>query len=101
MPSRNQGSALAAFDASSDPGGLGNVDFTPAISHHQRYYDVLSYQLREMVDFRKMRRYDRRQRFIEWQSYKPPYARTRSPAFDFLAALAEYEQRLGVFTAEG
>ena len=73
----------------------GNPDFTPPIEGNRAYYRVLKYQMRELVELRKLG-YSRSQGKVWWMSYKE---NRREPftTQDFLAGLTEYQTRLGAW----
>lgn len=61
------------------------------------YRSLLWYKMREMVDLRKLREYDRDAQSLVWVGYaskRRPAPRTRFKVLDFLAGLAEYRSRL-------
>lgn len=58
-------------------------------------HDTLKYQMREMVDLRKLR-YSREKKAVYWENHDTG-AQTKMPVLDFLAGLAEYEYRLGAW----
>lgn len=68
------------------------------------YRSLLWYKMREMVDLRKIREYDRDAQSLLWVGYESrrrPTVRTRFKVLDFLAGLAEYRARLGQWPEEG
>lgn len=71
---------------------VNDVDFTGPVHGHRDYHGVLKYQMREMVDLRKLE-YDRGSRTVWWWSYKDS-TRTPLPADVFVERLDEYRQRL-------
>ncbi|MCA1812220.1 MAG: hypothetical protein ABR562_01400 [Thermoplasmatota archaeon] len=66
------------------------------LESYARYHKILSYQLREMIDLRKLR-YNAEQRLVGWESYKEPYETTWLGIQDWEAAYAEYSWRLKLF----
>lgn len=71
----------------------GNLKIAATTTGARNYYRVLRYQMRELVDFRKLE-YDRSRQLIWWHSYKDG-ARTRFPVLEFKARMAAYQWRLG------
>ncbi|MEK6986181.1 MAG: hypothetical protein AABX89_07355 [Candidatus Thermoplasmatota archaeon] len=62
------------------------------------YAKILQYQLRELVDLRKID-YSRDQKTVWWNSYKDNQ-RTKFTVGDFLLGLTEYEHRLGPWSQD-
>jgi hypothetical protein len=77
----------------------GNLHVTPVIEGHRSYYSVLRYQMRELVDLRKLS-YSRREGRVWWMSYKDS-SRQAFTVQDFLSGLAEYQARLQVWMEGG
>lgn len=71
----------------------GNVDVLGVRVGVPAYFKILRYQMRELVDFRKIT-YARGARDIHWNDYATK-RRTRIAVGDFLLGLKEYELRLG------
>lgn len=62
------------------------------------YRSLLWYKMREMVDLRKIRDYDRASQSLVWVGYESrrrPQVHQKFAVIDFLAGLAEYRSRLG------
>lgn len=71
----------------------GNVKVRAVRQGSKAYYSMLRYQMRELVDVRKMHYKPTTDR-IEWWSYHDNQ-REVMPVLDFLAGMAEYSARLG------
>ncbi|MFO1534843.1 MAG: hypothetical protein ABR586_04195, partial [Thermoplasmatota archaeon] len=69
------------------------------IEGFERYHKILGYQVRELLDLRKLR-YDRTGSRVGWESYKEPYDTTWMPVRDWFLAFEEYCARLRVFNGE-
>ena len=89
-----RGATRLRIDAS-----IGKVDFQPMVVGAAAYQARLKYQTREMVDVRKIDNYDRTRQTLDWMAYDKP-VRERFNVLDFMAGLAEYQYRLGVFGAD-
>lgn len=78
-----------------------NPWFGRRVEGFQAYYRTLRYQMREMVDFRKLD-YDRKTQNVWWKSYKDN-SRTKMTVPEFMGGLLEYQERLGAHqgVAEG
>jgi hypothetical protein len=61
-----------------------------------RYHKILGYQVREMIDLRKLH-YDASQQLVGWESYKDDHLVTWMPVKEWLAAYTEYCWRLKLF----
>lgn len=66
----------------------------PAVGRPE-YWRGLAYQMRELVDLRKMT-YDRPRQLVYWKSYRHN-TRTKSRVFDFKWALREHSLRTGAW----
>lgn len=87
--------AASRFRIDAQPGPR-SLDVSGVMVGAWSYYGVLKYQMRQIVDLRKID-YSRERREVRWISYKPPYPRQRFTVNDFLAGLLEYQVRLGAF----
>lgn len=65
------------------------------VSGASSYIAVLAYQLRELVDVRKMH-YDRARQLVYWDSYRDN-TRTKMAVLEFQNGLADYQARLGAW----
>lgn len=68
------------------------------------YRSLLWYKMREMVDLRKIKSYDRSSATLTWVGYasrRRPTVRQQFGVVEFLAGLAEYRSRLGQWPEEG
>ena len=70
----------------------GSLDIGSLVTGAPAYFKVLRYQIRELIDFRKLD-YSRDRQMVWWRSYKDP-SREAFTVNDFLAGLAEYRWRL-------
>jgi len=75
----------------------GNLHVTPAIVGVRPYYAILRYQMRELVDLRKLD-YSREKRVVYWHDYREN-VRHGMTVDHFLDGLVEYHMRLGTWTA--
>ncbi len=73
----------------------GNVRVHTPLVGTKAYYRVLRYQMRELVDLRKLE-YSRDAKTVWWKSYHEN-RREKFALNDFLAGLAEYKWRLGAW----
>lgn len=80
--------------------GRGNVLFLPWKQGRREYYRVLKYQMREMVDLRKMV-YNGPKRTVYWRDYKTGRAGSAMLDLAFKEALQEYRTRLGAWQKGG
>lgn len=71
----------------------GNLKVGSVITGHLPYYSVLRYQMRELVDLRKVD-YSREKQTVNWISYKDN-TRTKHTVHEFMAGMFEYQMRLG------
>jgi hypothetical protein len=71
----------------------------PVIEGFSCYHKTLSYQVRELLDLKKLR-YDRAASLVGWESYKEPYETTWLPVRQWFLAFEEYCARLRVFNEE-
>lgn len=76
----------------------GNLDVTGVRIGVQAYWKILQYQMRELVDLRKLD-YDRDKQLVYWKSYRDGQ-RQKMTAGDFVCGLYEYRNRLGVWGAK-
>ncbi|MHB8632753.1 MAG: hypothetical protein ACYDBQ_02130 [Thermoplasmatota archaeon] len=74
----------------------GNLHIQPWVTGMGEYYRTLRYQMRELVDFRKLD-YSRDACLVWWMSYKEN-RREKMTCKEFLDGLIEYETRLGSWT---
>lgn len=70
----------------------GNPQFSHPIEGRAAYHPVLKYQMRELVDLRKIE-YSRDTRTLYWKSYKDN-TRQKFTVTEFCAGIAEYRYRL-------
>jgi hypothetical protein len=77
----------------------GNVHITPTIEGYRPYYKILRYQMRELVDLRKIT-YSRTQGKVWWMSYKDN-SQQEFTVEEFLAGLTEYQARLQAWMKGG
>lgn len=73
----------------------GNVRFDPILTGTKRYWRVLKYQMRELVDLRKLE-YSRDQQVVWWKSYNDN-RRTKMTVGDWICRYWEYKNRLGAW----
>jgi hypothetical protein len=71
----------------------GNLKVQSPVVGAAEYYRVLRYQMRELVDFKKLD-YSRDRQMVWWMSYKDN-RRQQMTVLHFLAGLKEYQVRLG------
>lgn len=71
----------------------GNFNASGPFVGHTEYFKILRYQVRELVDLRKLD-YPRGSEYVWWKDYKNN-RRTRMEVSDFQGAMGEYEYRLG------
>jgi hypothetical protein len=76
-----------------------SIYVSPLMEGYSSYQQILSYQVRELVDLRKLR-YDRTGQQVGWESYKEPYETTWMPIRDWFRAFEEYCARLNLFNEE-
>ncbi len=88
--------AASRLVANAEPG---NVRVHRPLVGVKAYYRVLRYQMRELVDLRKLE-YSRDQKLVWWKSYHEN-RREKFGLNDFLGGLAEYQWRLGAWKRKG
>ncbi|MCA1818507.1 MAG: hypothetical protein LC620_00380 [Halobacteriales archaeon] len=73
--------------------GTTNFRIQPFVTGVPEYVGVLAYQLRELVDVRKLE-YDRTRQLVYWKSYRDN-TRTKLTVPEFFEGLRDYQRRLG------
>lgn len=80
--------------------GYSSVDFQDVTVGVPAYINALRYQLREVIDLRKVE-YSRRERKVSWKDYRNNYRRGEFTVDEFKAGLVEYARRLKPWTSAG